>query len=304
MGVSMTNPDAILETKLPLPLLGRGKVRDIYEMPGDSLLIVSTDRLSAFDVVLPNPIPFKGKVLTQLSVFWLKKIESWMPHHLITADIREMGLPDNVLKDHGAMLDGRTMLVKKAKPLPIECVVRGYVTGSGWKDYQKTGAICGHKLPAGIRQCEKLKEPIFTPATKETSGHDINISVEQATELIGPELAKKAEQMTIEIYKKGRDYADTCGILIADTKFEFGVYQGELILIDEVLTPDSSRFWPKDIYEPGHDQPSYDKQIVRNYLLDIRWNQTPPGPELPQEVVQKTSQAYRDVYKRLAGREL
>lgn len=304
MGTSMTNPDAILETNLPLPLLGRGKVRDIYEMPGDRLLIVSTDRLSAFDVVLPNPIPFKGKVLTQLSVFWLKKIESWMPHHLITANVQEMGLPENVLKEHGTMLDGRTMLVKKAKPLPIECVVRGYVTGSGWKDYQKTGAICGHKLPAGIRQCEKLKDPIFTPATKETSGHDINISVEEAAKLIGPELAKKAEQMTIEIYEKGRDYADTCGILIADTKFEFGVYQGELILIDEVLTPDSSRFWPKDVYEPGHDQPSYDKQIVRNYLLDIRWNQTPPGPELPQDVVQKTSQAYRDAYKRLAGREL
>lgn len=300
----MTTPDAILETKLPLPLLGRGKVRDIYEMPGDRLLIVSTNRLSAFDVVLPNPIPFKGRVLTQLSVFWLKKFESWMPHHLITADIREMGLPENVLREHGATLEGRSMLVKKAKPLPIECVVRGYVTGSGWKDYLKTGAICGHKLPEGLKQCEKLKTPIFTPATKESTGHDINISVDQATQLIGADLAKKAEKMTIELYEKGRDYADTCGILIADTKFEFGVYKGELILIDEVLTPDSSRFWPKDNYEAGHDQPSYDKQIVRNYLLDIRWNQNPPGPELPPDVVQKTSQAYRDVYKRLSGREL
>lgn len=304
MAVQMINAGAILETNLPLPLAGRGKVRDIYEMPDDRLLIVSTDRLSAFDVVLPNPIPFKGKVLTQLSAFWLKKFESWIPHHMITADIREMGLPAGILNDYGALLEGRSMLVKKAKPLAIECVVRGYVAGSGWKDYQKTGAICGHRLPEGIRQCEKLEKPIFTPATKESSGHDINITVDEAVRITGAELARKAERMTVELYEKGRDYADSCGILIADTKFEFGVYQGELILIDEVLTPDSSRFWPKDVYEPGHDQPSYDKQIVRNYLLDIRWNQTPPGPELPQEVVQKTSQAYRDVYKRLTGREI
>lgn len=304
MAVLISNSEPILETRLPLPLAGRGKVRDIYEMPGDRLLIVSTDRLSAFDVVLPNPIPLKGRVLTQLSVFWLRRFENWMPHHLITADISQMGLPADVLKEHGAVLEGRTMLVKKARPLAIECVVRGYVAGSGWKDYLRTGAICGHELPRGIRQCEKLQQPIFTPATKESSGHDINISRDEAIRIEGEDLAREAERMTLELYEKGRDYAESRGILIADTKFEFGVYQGQLILIDEVLTPDSSRFWPKEGYESGHDQPSYDKQIVRNYLLDIRWNQTPPGPELPQEVVQKTSQAYRDVYKRLTGLEI
>ncbi|MBU3758649.1 MAG: phosphoribosylaminoimidazolesuccinocarboxamide synthase [Candidatus Omnitrophica bacterium] len=304
MAVLISNSEPIMETRLPLPLAGRGKVRDIYEMPGDRLLIVSTDRLSAFDVVLPNPIPLKGRVLTQLSVFWLRRFENWMPHHLITADISQMGLPADVLKEHGAVLEGRTMLVKKARPLAIECVVRGYVAGSGWKDYLRTGAICGHELPRGIRQCEKLQQPIFTPATKESSGHDINISRDEAIRIEGEDLAREAERMTLELYEKGRDYAESRGILIADTKFEFGVYQGQLILIDEVLTPDSSRFWPKEGYESGHDQPSYDKQIVRNYLLDIRWNQTPPGPELPQEVVQKTSQAYRDVYKRLTGLEI
>ncbi|HTL47223.1 MAG TPA: phosphoribosylaminoimidazolesuccinocarboxamide synthase [Verrucomicrobiae bacterium] len=296
--------DTVMQTQLPLPFVARGKVRDIYEAGKDRLLIISTDRLSAFDVVLPNPIPQKGKVLTQTSVFWLNHFADFMPHHLITADVDAMDLPSEVVKKYGAQLRGRSMLVKKAKPLPIECVVRGYVTGSGWKDYQKTGAVCGHKLPAGLQQCAKLEKSIFTPATKETVGHDINIDIAETVRRIGKDLADKAEKYSIALYEKGREYAATKGILIADTKFEFGVYNDELILIDEVLTPDSSRFWPAAQYEAGHDQPSFDKQIVRNYLLDIKWNQKPPAPSLPQDVVEKTSLAYRDAYKRLSGKEL
>lgn len=292
----------VWETKLSLPLAGRGKVRDIYNVGNDKLLIVTTDRLSAFDVVLPNPIPQKGRVLNQISLFWFDYFKDLVPNHIITGDIFKMGL--SLSAEETRQLEGRSILVKKTQPLTVECVVRGYVTGSGWKDYQKTGAICGHKLSTGLRQCEKLKDPIFTPATKETSGHDINIDFEETVKRTGQKVAEKIRDVSIEIYNRGRDYADTKGILIADTKFEFGILNGEVILIDEVLTPDSSRFWPKDKYEAGHDQPSFDKQIVRNYLLDLQWNQQPPGPVLPADVIEKTSRAYRDAYKFLTGKEL
>ena len=298
------NIETVWQTNLPLPLAGRGKVRDIYAVGEDKLLIITTDRLSAFDVVLPDPIPYKGKVLTQISLFWFKHFSKLVPHHLMTADIKKMGLSKEIVKQFGPEFEGRTMLVKRTNPLPIECVVRGYVTGSGWKDYQNTGAICGHKLPKGIHQCEKLPKPIFTPATKESKGHDINIDFKETVKRIGEKVAKKAEKLSMELYKKGSEYAAKKGILIADTKFEFGLLGKQLILIDEALTPDSSRFWPKDKYEVGHDQPSFDKQIVRNYLLDIKWNQKPPAPSLPGEVISKTSQAYRDVYQRLVGKKI
>ncbi len=301
----LTKGEAVMtvwETKLSLPLAGRGKVRDIYNVGDDKLLIVTTDRLSAFDVVLPNPIPQKGRVLNQVSLFWFDYFKTLVPNHIITGDISQMGL--SLSAEETSQLEGRSILVKKTQPLPVECVVRGYVTGSGWKDYQKTGAICGHKLPAGVQQCEKLKEPIFTPATKESTGHDINIDFEETVKRVGQKTAEKVREISIEIYNRGRDYADKKGILIADTKFEFGILNGEIILIDEVLTPDSSRFWPKEKYEVGHDQPSFDKQIVRNYLLGLQWNQQPPGPELPADVIDKTSRAYRDAYKFLTGKDL
>lgn len=294
----------VQQTALPLLLVGRGKVRDIYAIGDDKLLIVTSDRLSAFDVVLPNPIPYKGAVLTQISKFWFDYFSKDLKHHLITTEIEQMELSQELLQKHGDVLRGRSMLVKKTKPLAIECVVRGYVTGSGWKDYQKTGAVCGHMLPKGLPQCAKLEKPIFTPATKESTGHDINIDFDGAVKICGEEIVNKARELSIQIYERGRDYAEKRGILIADTKFEFGLLNGELILIDEVLTPDSSRFWPKDQYETGHDQPSFDKQIVRNYLLGIQWDQRPPGPELPAEVIEKTSKAYRDVYRLLVGKEL
>ncbi|MCM8775150.1 MAG: phosphoribosylaminoimidazolesuccinocarboxamide synthase [Candidatus Omnitrophica bacterium] len=290
--------------KLPLPFHSRGKVRDIYEVGRDKLLIVTTDRLSAFDVVLPDPIPYKGKVLTQISVFWFNFFSQVTSHHLITADVTQMGLSQEIVKEYGAALSGRSMLVRRTKPLSVECVVRGYLTGSGWKDYLATGSICGHVLPKGMKQCERLPQPIFTPATKESAGHDINIDLKQATQRIGADIVSKIEKRSIELYQKAAAYASEHGILIADTKFEFGLLDGELILIDEVLTPDSSRFWPKDRYEVGHDQPSFDKQIVRNYLLGIQWNQKPPAPNLPREIIEKTSQAYRDAYRRLAGKEI
>jgi phosphoribosylaminoimidazole-succinocarboxamide synthase len=296
--------ETVWETKLPLPLVGRGKVRDIYAVGDDRLLIVTTDRLSAFDVVLPEPIPFKGQVLTQISVFWFNLLSSVVPNHLITADVEQMNLPREVKEKFGGILKGRSMLVKKAKPLPVECVVRGYITGSGWKDYQKTGAVCGHKLPTGLRQCDKLAKPLFTPATKATVGHDENIDFKETVKRVGEKVAKRVEELTLALYEKGRDYAETKGILIADTKFEFGLLGNDLILIDEVLTPDSSRFWPKEGYESGHDQLSFDKQIVRNYLLTLDWNQKPPGPKLPAEIIEKTTNAYRDIYRRLVGREL
>ena len=292
------------KSHLPLPLIGRGKVRDIYAIGENKLLIVASDRLSAFDVVLPNPIPFKGEVLTRISVFWFEFFKNLVPHHLITADISKMGLVKSVLSEFGDYLEGRSMLVKKTRPFLVECVVRGYITGSGWKDYLKTGSVCGHTLPQGLKQCQKFPEPLFTPATKAASGHDENISFEEAAKIVGEKNAEKLRSISIEIYKKGTEYAASKGIIVADTKFEFGELNGEIILIDEVLTPDSSRFWPKHVYEPGHDQPSFDKQIVRNYLLDIKWDQKPPAPELPEEVIQKTSGAYCDIYEKLTGKRI
>ncbi len=296
--------NTVWETNLPLPLVGRGKVRDIYAVGEDRLLIVTTDRLSAFDVVLPNPIPSKGKVLNQISVFWFRFFDKVVPNHLITADVSAMEFPKNFIQEYGTQIQGRSMLVKRTAPFPVECVIRGYVAGSGWKDYQKTGAVCGHVLPKGLKQCEKLPQPIFTPATKESTGHDINIDFEEAAKRIGEDKALRLRDLSIDVYKKGADYAATRGILIADTKFEFGIGKEQIILIDEVLTPDSSRFWPSEQYESGHDQPSFDKQIVRNHLLSIQWNQKPPAPELPEGVVRKTSQAYLDVFKRLTGKTL
>ena len=294
----------VWETSLPLKLSNRGKVRDIYEVGSDKLLIVTTDRLSAFDVVLPQPIPDKGKVLNQISLFWFKRFEKLVPNHILTADIEDMGFEKSFVKEYGHQIKGRSILVKRAKPLPIECVVRGFITGSGWKDYLKTGKVCGHALPEGLKQCQELAKPLFTPATKATAGHDMNIDFEETVKLTGKAVAEKARDLTILIYKKGVEYAKTRGILIADTKFEFGLLGNKLILIDEVLTPDSSRFWPKKTYKMGQDQPSLDKQIVRNWLLSSGWNQMPPGPVLPPDIVQKTSKAYKDVYKKLTGKKL
>lgn len=296
--------EAILETHLPLTRVAVGKVRDIYGMGADKLLIVTTDRLSAFDVVLPNPIPMKGKVLNQITVFWLNFFKDIIPQHLITTDVKAMGLPKEVVMNFGHELEGRSMLVKKAEPLAIECVVRGYITGSGWKDYLQTGTVCGHKLPTGLKQCQKFPEPLFTPSTKAKSGHDINIDFTEAARTVGEDIARQARDLSILLYKKGQEHAASKGIIIADTKFEFGICEGKLMLIDEILTPDSSRFWPADKYEVGHDQPSYDKQIVRNYLETLPWEKRPPGPELPAGIITQTSGAYCDIYKRLTGKDL
>ena len=294
----------VWETSLPLPLLNRGKVRDIYEVSKDKLLIVTTDRLSAFDVVLPLPVPDKGKVLNQISLFWFKKFEALVPNQLIASDISRMGFEKSFVKEYGKTLSGRSILVHRAQPLPVECVARGFITGSGWKDYQKTGRVCGHPLPAGLKQCQELSEPLFTPATKATVGHDMNIDFDETVKLVGKKTADKIRMLTLTLYKRGVHYAKTRGILIADTKFEFGIFKDKIMLIDEVLTPDSSRFWPKKFYRTGQDQPSLDKQIVRNYLLELGWDQTPPGPVLPGAVLKHTSKAYKDVFKQLTGKPL
>ena len=294
----------MLQSDLPLKLVGRGKVRDIYEFREGELLIVASDRLSAFDYVLPNPIPAKGEVLTQISVFWFDHLKNVVPNHLITADILKMGLSREIISQFGGHLKGRAMLVKRAKPFLIECVVRGYITGSGWNDYLATGAVCGHRLPPRLAQCAKLPELLFTPATKAQSGHDENISFKEASKIVGDKTAEKLRELSIKLYQEGAAYAESRGIIMADTKFEFGEFNGEIILIDEVLTPDSSRFWPKDKYEPGRDQPSFDKQIVRNYLIETGWNKKPPVPKLPEEVVEKTSAAYCEIYERLTGKKL
>lgn len=296
--------EAILDTHLPLTRVAVGKVRDIYGVGADKLLIVTTDRLSAFDVVLPNPIPMKGKVLNRITLFWLDFFKDIIPQHLITADVDCMELPVAAVKDFRHELEGRSVLVKKAAPLEIECVVRGYITGSGWKDYQKTGMVCGHKLPRGLKQCEKFPEPLFTPSTKAKTGHDVNIDLGEAIRIVGKETALKVRDLSIELYKKGQEYAASRGIIIADTKFEFGIYDGKVMLIDEILTPDSSRFWPTDKYEIGHDQPSFDKQIVRNYLETLTWDKRPPGPELPAEIIERTTAAYCEIFKRLTGRDI
>ncbi|HVS89787.1 MAG TPA: phosphoribosylaminoimidazolesuccinocarboxamide synthase [Candidatus Acidoferrum sp.] len=276
----------------------RGKVRDIYDL-GDKLLIVATDRLSAFDVILPTPIPDKGRVLTQLSLFWFNLLKDVIPNHVVSAT--DFPAPFNSYKDD---LAGRSMVVRKAQPLPIECVVRGYVSGSGWKDYRASGKICGIALPPGLRESGRLPQPLFTPATKAATGHDENISFEQAASLVGKELAERVRTISLEIYRRAAAYAEPRGIILADTKFEFGLLHNDLIWIDEALTPDSSRFWPAAQYKPGGPQPSFDKQFVRDYLERIQWSKTPPGPELPPEVVAATRAKYREAYRILVGHEL
>ena len=289
----------VRETKLAgISPAARGKVRDIYDA-GDKLLIVATDRLSAFDVILPTPIPDKGRVLTQLSLFWFDLLHNVIPNHVLSTT--DFPAPFDAYREE---LAGRSMLVRKTVPLPVECVVRGYVSGSGWKDYQKTGEICGIALPPGLRESDRLPEPIFTPATKAATGHDENISFERAASLIGAERARQVREVSLEIYSRAAAYAEPRGILLADTKFEFGLLKDELIWIDEALTPDSSRFWPAAQYKPGGPQPSFDKQFVRDYLESIRWPKTPPGPELPPEVVSATRGKYREAYRILTGRDL
>jgi len=290
----------IAQTNFPgLKLRGRGKVRDIYEVGDDRLLIVATDRLSAFDVVLPTPIPDKGRVLTQLSLFWFEKLADVVPHHVISAD--HFG---GELAPYADLLEGRGMLVRRTEPAPIECVVRGYISGSGWKDYQKTGGICGIALPKGLRESDRLPEPIFTPSTKATTGHDENISFDETVSHIGLPLAEKLRDTSLTLYRRAVEHAAARGIIIADTKFEFGLLGKELIWIDEALTPDSSRFWPADEYQPGKAQPSFDKQYVRDYLERIGWNKLPPGPELPADVVTGTTNKYRESYQRITGHAL
>jgi phosphoribosylaminoimidazole-succinocarboxamide synthase len=291
----------LLETSLDdLTLHRRGKVRDVYEV-GDELLIVATDRISAFDYVLGSGIPDKGKVLTQLSAFWFERMGDLVPHHVIATDVAEF---PPALRRHAAVLHGRTMLVRRTRPVPVECVARGYLSGSGWKEYQQSGSVCGVALPKGLRESDRLPSPIFTPATKADSGHDINISEEEAGRLVGRELIARLKALTLAIYDRGARHAESKGIIVADTKFEFGLADDEIVLIDEVLTPDSSRFWPQDQYEPGHGQPSFDKQYVRDYLEEIRWNKQPPVPSLPDDVVRRTREKYVDAYRLLSGREL
>ncbi len=296
----MCEDAVLLETKLPLPLRGKGKVRDIYDA-GDCLLFVATDRISAFDCVLGSGIPCKGRVLTQMSLFWFDFLRESVKSHLITADVREY--PKKLAK-HRKVLDGRSMLVKKAEMVQVECVARGYLAGSGWKEYTKKGKVCGIPLPPGMRDGDKLPEPIFTPATKAKTGHDVNVPFQYVASLLGVDLAGQLRDLTLGIYEGAARYALERGIILADTKFEFGFVEGELILADEVLTPDSSRYWPADTYHPGGAQPSFDKQYVRDYLEALPWNKRPPAPALPEEVVRKTSEKYQEAYSRLTGRTL
>lgn len=277
-----------------------GKVREVFDL-GDRLLFVATDRISAFDCIMPNGIPRKGEVLTQISHFWFDFCQSWLPNHRLARPGDP--LPE-VLKPYAAQLAGRSMIVKKAQPLAIECVVRGYLAGSGWKEYRTRQTVCGISLPPGLQESSELPEPIFTPATKAESGHDENIPYERAAEIVGPAVAEQVRNLSLRLYREARAYAAQRGILIADTKFEFGIYENELILIDEALTPDSSRFWPADQYAPGRSQPSYDKQFVRDYLETLTWDKTPPAPALPAEVVARTQQKYLEAFERLTGRPL
>ncbi len=281
-----------------LNLLKRGKVRDIYDL-GDALLIVASDRISAFDVILPDAIPEKGKILTGISLFWFKIMEPIVENHLISSDVDEY--PD-VCKPYSEVLSGRSMLVKKARPLPVECVVRGYISGSGWTSYKETGKICGIDLPDNLKESDKLPVTLFTPSTKEDVGlHDINIDFNEAANRIGEETARKVKALSLQIYKKGCELAENKGIIIADTKFEFGIYDNDIILIDEILTPDSSRFWPKDLYMPGGPQESFDKQYIRDYLISIKWNKTPPAPHLPDNVIADTRNKYLEALNKLTG---
>ena len=289
-------------TALPgVELVSRGKVRDIYRASADRLLFVATDRISAFDCILPDGIPDKGRVLTQMSLFWFDYLKDMVPNHLVTADVNRFPLHINPFREQ---LEGRSMLVKRAEMIQVECVARGYVSGSGWKDYQRTGAICGIPLPAGLKESDQLPRPIFTPATKAATGHDENIPFSAVEELAGPDLAARLRELTLTLYAKASIYARTRGIIIADTKFEFGLYGDQLILADEVLTPDSSRFWPADDYQPGRPQRSFDKQFVRDYLETTNWNKQPPAPALPPDVVQNTAAKYREAYTILTGRQL
>jgi phosphoribosylaminoimidazole-succinocarboxamide synthase len=288
----------LLQTNLPgVALLKRGKVRDVYDL-GERLLVVATDRLSAFDVVLPTGIPGKGIVLTQMSLFWFRLLEGVIENHVITADVGEFPRELGPFRDQ---LADRAMIVVRADVLPIECVVRGYLVGSGWKDYKATGAVCGIALPPGLRESERLEPPIFTPSTKAESGHDENIPFERMEDTVGRERAAEARRVSLEIYSRARSYAEARGIILADTKFEFGIRDGRLVWIDEALTPDSSRFWPRDGYAPGRSQPSFDKQFVRDYLEGLAWNKQPPGPELPPEVVARTLEKYTEAFERLRG---
>jgi phosphoribosylaminoimidazole-succinocarboxamide synthase len=298
----MPSTSTVVNTELSeLLLINRGKVRDVYMVDDARYLLVATDRLSAFDCILPTPIERKGAVLTQLSAFWFEKLRDITPNHVITADTNEMPEPIRSSPE----LRGRSMLVRRTKVFPVECVVRGYLEGSGWKDYQATGRISGHELPPALKQCDKLPEPIFTPATKATSGHDENITESQFAEIIDKETANYLRATSLALYRKASEYAATRGIIIADTKFEFGVDgNGEILLIDEVLTPDSSRFWAADAYEPGHAQPSFDKQFVREYLETLDWNKQPPAPPLPREIAEATTARYLEAFKLLTGMEL
>jgi phosphoribosylaminoimidazole-succinocarboxamide synthase len=284
------------------PLVSRGKVRDIYEVDPDTLLIVTTDRISAYDVILPDPIPFKGAVLNQITLFWMEKFRDVCRNHVVAYRVEDF---PKELRAHQDVLAGRSVLVRKAKPLPVECIVRGYITGSGWKDYLATGEICGHKLPAGLKESEMLPQPIFTPSTKAELGqHDENITTEAAAKLLGQEVFSQVQALTLSIYKTARDYARGKGIIIADTKFEFGLLDGKVVWIDEALTPDSSRFWPVEGYAPGQGQPSFDKQFVRDWLTSIGFNKKPPAPNIPAEIVAQTQAKYLEAYRLLTGREL
>jgi phosphoribosylaminoimidazole-succinocarboxamide synthase len=289
------------QTSIPgLPLWRRGKVRDVYDL-GDRLLIVATDRVSAFDVVLPTPIPTKGTVLTQLSLFWFRLLADVVPNHVITADVAEYPSELHAVRDQ---LEGRSMLVRKTEAFPVECVARGYLAGSGWKDYQRTRAVCGIALPAGLRESDRLEHPLFTPSTKAEAGHDENISFEQMSDIVGAGRAAQLRDLTLELYRRARAHAEGCGILLADTKLEFGLSEGRVIWIDEAFTPDSSRFWPRDAYQPGQAQPSFDKQYVRDYLETLQWEKRPPGPPLPDDVVTRTREKYLEAYARLTGTPL
>ncbi|HVU28665.1 MAG TPA: phosphoribosylaminoimidazolesuccinocarboxamide synthase [Verrucomicrobiae bacterium] len=297
----MANHETVLQLDLPgVKKVRSGKVREVFDL-SDAFLLVATDRISAFDVIMPNGIPRKGEVLTQISHFWFDQFSALVPNHLLAK--ADDPLPTN-LSPFADKLARRSMIVKKAKPLTIECIVRGYLSGSGWKEYKKSQTVCGISLPAGLTESAELPEPIFTPSTKAEAGHDENISFAQAQKIVGAELANQARDLSLKIYKAGRDYARQRGIIIADTKFEFGLHDGKLILIDEVLTPDSSRFWPADQYMPGKGQPSFDKQFVRDYLETLDWDKTPPGPKLPDDVVAKTSAKYLEAYERLTGKKL
>ncbi len=291
----------VMQTSIDaFPLIARGKVRDMYEIDSETLLIVTTDRMSAFDVIMSEPVPYKGVILNKVTLFWMDRFKDIIPNHLIESDVNKF---PEALQPWKEELEGRSVLVKKAKPLPVECIVRGCLTGSGWKDYKATGSLCGYELPADMKESAKIEPAIFTPSTKAELGeHDENITVAQATALLGEEVAKKVQEVSLRIFEAGREYAATRGILMADTKFEFGMVNGELVLIDEVMTPDSSRFWPADQYEEGRGQPSFDKQYLRDWLSAQPWDKTPPAPTLPQDVIDATAGRYAEAYKILTGK--